>query len=188
MKSGVRALGIAESYRGDRSTLAGVVVTADGAVDGFEFGSCTVGGTDATDSICRLVETLDREDVRYLLLAGVALAWFNIVDLGAVHRETGLPLIAVTFEESAGLEPTLRREFDGEALDRRLEVYRSLPDRRAAVVNGETIYLRSMGLDHETATAVVDAFTPAGGRPEPVRIARQAARSADAFRRRTTGT
>ncbi|MGM0398448.1 MAG: DUF99 family protein [Halobacteriota archaeon] len=186
MKPGVRALGIAESYRGDRSTLAGVVVTAARAVDGFEFSSCSVGGLDATESIQGLYADLDREDVRYLFLAGVALAWFNVVDLRELSRFVDRPVIAVTFEESDGLEPALRREFDGDALDRRLEAYRSLPDRRETTVNGETVYLRAVGLGVDEAADVVEAYTPVGGRPEPVRVARQAARAADRFVRRTT--
>ncbi|UWG48913.1 Endonuclease V-like protein [Halanaeroarchaeum sp. HSR-CO] len=186
MKPGVRALGVAESYRGNRSTLAGVVVTAARAVDGFEFSSCTVGGLDATESIRDLYSDLDRDDIRYLLLAGVALAWFNVVDLRALSRVADRPVISVTFEESDGLEPALRREFDGDALDRRLAAYRSLPDRRATTVNGETVYIRAVGIGQEEAADVVEAYTPAGGRPEPVRVARQAARAADRFVRRTT--
>ncbi|AKH98468.1 endonuclease dU [Halanaeroarchaeum sulfurireducens] len=186
MKPGVRALGIAESFREERSTLAGAVVTASRVVDGFEFSSCTVGGTDATDAIRSLHADLDREDVQYLLLAGIALAWYNVVDVRKLARAADRPVISISFEASEGLEPALRREFEGEALDRRLATYRSLPSRRAAVVNGQTRYLRSVGLDHEEAVTVVDAFTPEGGRPEPVRVARQAARAADAYARRIT--
>jgi endonuclease V-like protein UPF0215 family len=186
VKPGVRALGVAESFREERSTLAGVLVTANRVVDGFAFSTCTVGGTDVTQAITELYTDLGREDVRYLLVAGVALAWYNIVDLRALHRATDRPVISVTFEASEGLEPALRREFSGDALRRRLSTYQGLPDRNAITVNGETVYLRSVGIDDETAATVVTAYTPEGGRPEPVRIARQAARAADAFRRRTT--
>lgn len=186
MKSGVRALGVAESFREKRSTLAGVIVTANRVVDGFTFSSCTVGGTDVTQAVTDLYADLGREDVQYLLIAGVALAWYNVVDLRVVHRATDRPVISVTFEASEGLEPALRREFSGAALRQRLATYHALPDRNAMTVNGETVYLRSVGLDDETAATVVKAYTPEGGRPEPVRIARQAARAADAFRRRTT--
>lgn len=186
MKPGVRALGIAESFREEQSTLAGVVVSANRVVDGFAFSTCTVGGMDVTQSVTGLYTDLGREDVRYLLIAGVALAWYNVVDLRDVHRATDRPVISVTFKASEGLEPALRREFSGDALRRRLAAYKELPDRNAITVNGETVYLRSVGLDDDTAATVVEAFTPEGGRPEPVRIARQAARAADAFRRRTT--
>lgn len=181
MKRGSRALGIAESYRGETSTLAGCVVRASRVVDGFVFGSCTVGGTDATNAILSLVEQLDREDVSYLLVSGIAPAWFNILDLHRLHEETGLPVLSVTFETSDGLESAIREAFDDEEATARLRRYRSQPSRHAVDVGTETLYIRSVGLTADEGAAVVRAFTPEGGRPEPVRVARLAARAADEF-------
>jgi len=178
VKSGVRALGIAESFTGDSSTLAGAVVRASRVTDGFVFGSCTVGGSDATDAIAQMVHRLDRADVRYLLVAGIAPAWFNVVDLHRLHEETGLPVLSVTFEDSEGLEPALREEFSGEALAWRLDTYRAQPERERVSMNDETVFVRSVGCD-SPAGEIVRAFTPEGGRPEPVRVARLAARAAD---------
>ena len=182
MKSGVRALGIAESFRDETSTLAGVVVRASRVVDGFVFSSCTVGGTDSTAAVVDLVDRLDREDVRYVLIAGIAPAWFNVLDLHAIHRAVDRPVLSVTFEGSDGLETPLREAFDGAALERRLETYRAQPERRPVEVDGETVYLRSVGLDDGEAADAVRAFTPEGGRPEPLRVARLAARAAETFR------
>lgn len=179
MKAGVRALGIAESFAGDRSTLAGAVVRASRVVDGFVFGTCTVGGTDATDAIVDMVDRLDRDDVRYLLIAGIAPAWFNVVDLGTIHEAAGRPVLSVTFEESEGLEPTIRTEFEGEDRDRRLASYRSQPDRERVELNDETVFVRPVGCATGEARDVLRAFTPEGGRPEPLRVARLAARAAD---------
>ncbi|PSP54317.1 DUF99 domain-containing protein [Halobacteriales archaeon QH_7_68_42] len=160
MKAGVRALGIAESFRGDESTLAGAVVRASRVTDGFVFGSCTVGGTDATDAVRSLLDRLDREDVRYVLLAGIAPAWFNLLDLPAIRESADRPVLSVTFEES-------------------LAVYRRQPERRRLTVNDERVFVRAVGCDGSEATDVVRAFTPEGGRPEPLRVARLAARAAD---------
>lgn len=188
MKPGVRALGIAESYseQSDRkstntSTLAGAVVRANRVVDGLAFGSCTVGGTDATDAIVSLILDLEREDVRYVLLGAVAPAWYNVLDLKRIARRIDRPVIAVTFEASDGLENGLRDAFSGETLERRLDRYRELPPRRAVPVNDETVYVRAVGLADDEAAAVVRAFTPEGGRPEPLRVARFAARAGDAY-------
>jgi len=181
IKSGARALGIAESYSEKESTLAGVVVRANRVVDGIIFGSCTVGGIDATDTICSLVDRLDREDIQYILVAGIAPAWFNIVDLHRLHEDTGIPVLSVTFEESDGLAPAITDAFDDPS--DRLEIYQSQPDRHPVTLDADTLYVRQVGLDEETAATVVRAFTPEGGRPEPVRVARLAARGADEFRR-----
>ena len=183
MKPGVRALGIAESFRrdADRSTLAGAVVRADRVVDGLAYRRCTVGGTDATDAVCTLVDELGRPDVQYVLLGAVAPAWYNLLDLSRVHDRAERPAIAVTFEASEGLEVDLRDAFSGRELEQRLETYRSLPDRRDLSVNDETVYVRHRGCDATEAAEVVRAFTPEGGRPEPIRVASAAARAGDSF-------
>lgn len=184
LKPGTRALGVAESYTGTagaRSTLAGVVTRADRTTDGFAFADCTVGGLDGTDAIVDLYGRLDREDVRYVLLAGVAPAWYNVLDLHAIHERVDRPVIAVTFEASSGLETALRTEFDGDELRERLDRYDTLPAREAVEVNDQTVYVRAVGLHADDAAAVVRRFTPEGGRPEPLRVARLAARAADEF-------
>lgn len=184
MKAGTRALGVAESYRESSSTLAGPVVRASRVVDGFVFGRCTVGGSDATAAIAEMVERLDRADVRYLLLSGIALAWFNVVDLRRLHDETGLTVVSVTYEESSGLGSAIREAFDDPAVvDDRLATYDAQPDRWPVTVNDETVYVRSVGIDNGEAADVIRGFTPEGGRPEPLRVARLAASAADEFRR-----
>lgn len=183
MKPGVRALGVAESYRDDRSTLAGAVVRADRTVDGFAFTTCTVGGTDATAAISSLFADLDRPDVRYLFVAGIAPAWYNIVELSRLHEQTGVPVVSVSFEASDGLDGAIRDAFDGEAATRRLDSYRAQPERCPVDLGDGAVYVRSVGLDGNEAGDVVRAFTPEGGRPEPLRVARLAARAGDSFRR-----
>jgi endonuclease V-like protein UPF0215 family len=184
VKPGVRALGVAESFRDDRSTLAGVVVRASRVVDGVAFADCTVGGTDATAAVVELWDRMDREDVRYLLVAGIAPAWYNVLDLREIHAAVDRPVVSVTFEDSEGLAPSIRREFDGEAADERLAVYRAQPDRRRVTVNDQSLYYRPVGLADDESRDLLRAFTPEGGRPEPLRVARLAARGADEFRRR----
>jgi endonuclease V-like protein UPF0215 family len=145
--------------------------------DGFVFTTVTVGGSDATEAVCAMVDRLDREDVRYLLVAGIAPAWFNVLDLLRIHDYTDLPAVSVTFESSPGLEGAIREAFDDPDVVRdRLATYRAQPERRPVSVNDETVYVRSVGLDDSAAADVVRAFTPEGGRPEPLRVARLAAR------------
>lgn len=209
MKPGRRALGVAESYRGTddgatRSTLAGAVVRADRAVDDLVVGTCTVGGTDATGAIADCWRRLDRPDVRYVLVAGVALAWYNVVDLEALHEATGRPVLAVTEAASDGLATAIADAFDGEARDERLARYEALPERRRLPVGTDgdagdgtgdagdgagdgpdadpALFVRSVGIDPDRAAEVVAAYTHER-RPEPLRVAGVAARRIDAFRR-----
>ena len=185
MKPGSRALGVAESYRGTdgaTSTLAGAVVRADRTVDDFVFGTCTVGGSDATDAIVDCWCRLDRADVRYVFVAGVALAWYNLVDLEAIAAATDRPVLAVSFEASEGLSGAIAEAFDPPERDRRIEAYEALPDRRRLAVGGDELFVRNVDIDDERVDRVLRAFTH-DRRPEPLRVAKRAARRADTFRR-----
>lgn len=179
-------MGFAESYRGtddgSTSTLAGAVVRADRTVDDFVFGTCTVGGHDSTAAIVDCWQRLDRPDVQYLLVAGVAPAWYNILDLQTLAAESDRPVLAITFEESTGLVDAIESAFDGTKRRARLDAYHALPERRRHAVDGETLFVRSVGIDDETAGRVLEAFTDER-RPEPLRVAKRAARRVDAFRR-----
>lgn len=212
-------MGVAESYVEETSTLGAVVVRRDRAVESVSFGECTVGGLDATERVGDVVESLARPDARYVFVAGVALAWYNLLNLRALRDRLDRPLLAVGFEASEGLEPALREAFDGEALDARLDRYRALPSRKPVAVDrgdgsggvevhddtdgdgenghdkhdangdgeddagGDVVYVRALGLEDEHAAEVVRGFTREGGRPEPVRVAREVARAGDDLRR-----
>jgi endonuclease V-like protein UPF0215 family len=182
MKTGARVAGVAESFTADRSTVAAAVVRADRVLDGVAYTTYTVGGTDATARTAELIEDLDRQDLRAVVIAGIAPAWFNVLNLHTIAEQCGQSVLSVAFEASEGLEPALRREFDDAALQERLEVYRRQPERERLSVNDETLWVRSVGLDRTATADLIRTFTPEGGRPEPVRVARLLARAGDRFR------
>ena len=177
-KKGLRALGIAESYTGRvSSTLAGVVMRKDLRIDGFVFGTVTVGGTDATDTIIRMVSELDRRDINVILLSGCVIAWFNITDIDRIGAETGLPVICVTYEESDGLLEDIRYHFPDDPA--RAAAYIKLGERQPALLDtGETIYIRATGIPFPDAVRFCSDFTLEGKIPEPLRVARLCARKA----------
>ena len=117
-KKGLRALGIAESYSGRSvSRLAGVVMRKDLRIDGFIFSTVTVGGMDATTSVLRMVDELERCDINFIMLSGCIIAWFNIINPARIAQETGKPVICVTYEDSEGLLPEICHHFPGDTHD-----------------------------------------------------------------------
>ena len=179
MKPGVRALGLAESYRSDRSTVCGVVTTTEGVVDGVTFADCTVGGLDATDALLSCWEDLGREDVQYVFVSGVALAWYNLIDAPRLAEGLDVPALLITYEASDGLSAPLAEVFTGDALTVRKQRYDRLPSRISVELPDGEVFVRVLGDDVADPAAVVRSFTRAGQRPEPVRVARLAARGAD---------
>jgi uncharacterized protein len=181
-KKGVRALGIAESFSNrDQSIIAGVIMRKDLRVDGIRFTEVTVGGSDATDQIINLVTAINRRDIQVILLGGCVIAWFNIIDPDRLSGETGLPVICVTYEDSAGLEGDILHHFPED--DERMARYHRLGPRTPFQLwNGYTLYIRVAGASLEVAGEICQAFSIDGKIPEPIRIARLAARALMRYR------
>ncbi|MEE8401588.1 MAG: DUF99 family protein, partial [Candidatus Hydrothermarchaeaceae archaeon] len=128
-KKGIRALGIAESFKkgeGRRAVLAGVVMRADLQIDGFSLTTITIGGLDGTDGVLDIFKRLERTDINLILLNGCVISLFNLVDIFKVHERTKIPIICVTYEESEGLEKYFEEFKDCEE---RMEIYLRLGER-----------------------------------------------------------
>jgi Uncharacterized conserved protein len=111
------------------------------------------------------------------MISGCIISWYNIIDLKHISEKTGLPVIAVTYEESEGLEDHIRHHFPGD--EERLRLYRNLGKRTPlALSTGYTAYIRPYGIEESTALVLVQQFTYDGKIPEPLRVARIIARSA----------
>ncbi|MCX6673694.1 MAG: DUF99 family protein [Methanothrix sp.] len=178
-KPALRALGIAESFVRScpTSTIAGVVMRADLRVDGLAYAQATVGGDDGTESVLRLYRQLGREDVNALILSGAAISWFNIIDLRRVFEKTKRPLVCLTYEESPGLEKYIREYFPSP--EEKLRRYRALGERQSVrLKTGYEVFVRVRGASIEEARILLNKFTRDGRVPEPVRLARLAARAA----------
>jgi hypothetical protein len=182
-KRGLRALGIAESFSGRAfSTMAGVVMRKDLRIDGVAVATLTVGGMDATDAVLGIIASLGRRDINLVMVSGSVVAWFNILDPGAISEKTGLPLIVVTYEDSEGLEEDIIHHFPGD--EDRLRAYRNLGDRvPVRLRDGAQVFIRATGLSDEDAARILGDFTRDGKVPEPVRVARLVARAAMRWQR-----
>lgn len=177
-KKGIRVLGIAESFKksGKKSTLAGIVMRRDLVIDGMAFSSATIEGDDATDAIVSIHGSLARDDINCILLDGLVISMYNIIDGERVAKETGLPVLAITFKDSKGLEDSIKYRFRN--WKDKLEQYQKLGEReKVTLKTGKSLFIRCWGLSQKRAIAILNSFTLQGSVPEPVRVAKIAARS-----------
>ena len=114
-KTGLRGLTIAESFgqNDNRSVLAGVVMRSDLVIDGIVFGCATLAGDDATDAILDMYARLGRSDINYVLLSGMVLSLYNIVDIARLYDSLKIPIIGLSYRDSPGIEDSIRRRFAG---------------------------------------------------------------------------
>ena len=178
-KKGLRGLAIAESFKqGDkRSNLAGVVMRRDFVIDGFIFGHCIIGGDDATDSILKMYFELGRADINFILISGLIISMYNIVDIVKIKKETGLPVIGITYDESKGIEDAIKHHFPN-SYESKLEKYLRLGTRSQITLHtGYDLYIRTEGCTSKEAQKLLDLFTLQGSIPEPLRVTQLLAKS-----------
>jgi hypothetical protein len=150
---------------------------ADLRVDGVAYARATVGGDDATEGVLKLYEQLGRGDINAVILSGAVISWFNIIDIQEVFDKIKKPVICLTYEESPGLERYIREYFPNP--EEKLRRYQRLGQREIiSLKTGYEVYIRALGATAEEARVLLNKFTLDGRIPEPVRVARLAARAA----------
>ncbi len=178
-KSGIRAMGIAESTRplGTRkSILCSIVMRSDLIIDGCIFGRTTVGGNDSTESIISMFRNLRRKDINLIMILGSIISHYNVIDGDKIAEETGIPLVAITFKNSIGIDSSIRERFPD--WQQKLNMYDRIRDRRRVkLATGYHVYLRPSLISFEDARKTVEKFTLQGALPEPLRVARLVARA-----------
>ncbi|HEY1198636.1 MAG TPA: DUF99 family protein [Thermoplasmata archaeon] len=159
--------------RGDRyAPVAAVAMTLPEHVEAVRTGRVRVDGTDGTRRVIALVRRLGPLDgVRAVLLDGAVVGGFNVLDLDALHRELGVPVVAVTRRppEFSRIRAALRRWFPRSA-DARWSLLRA--HRLFEVpTDGQPIRAAAVGCSRADAARLVQRATVRGHWPEPLRLA-----------------
>lgn len=178
-KKGLRGLAIAESFREEekKSHLAGVVMRRDFIIDGFVFGHSTIEGDDATDSILEMHRKLNRDDISFLMISGLIISMYNIVDIKKIWSTIKIPVIGVTYEDSKGIEDAIKYHFPN-SHQAKIEEYHKLGQRtKISLHTGHNIYVRIEGCTIQETKHLLDSFTLQGAIPEPLRVAQLLAKT-----------
>ena len=178
-KKGLRGLGIAESFsqNSKKSILAGVVMRRDFVIDGFTFGNATLSGDDATDEILKMYKKLDRPDVSYIMISGIIISLYNVIDIKRIHDALGIPIIAVTYNDSQGLDDAIKFHFPN-SYEEKLACYNELGSReKISLKTGHDVYVRIEGCTLLQTKQILDYMTIQGSIPEPLRVSQMLAKS-----------
>jgi len=178
-KKGLRGLVIAESFmqNSKKSILAGVVMRRDFLIDGFVFGKTTLEGDDATETILSMYKKLKRPDISYLLISGIIISMYNIIDLKKISQSLDLPVIGVTYQDSEGIEEAIRHHFP-DSYESKLKEYQELENRdKITLHTSYDIYIRKEGCTLSDAKHLLDKLTLQGSFPEPLRVAQLLAKT-----------
>ena len=153
-------------HRGD-VPLVGAIYSLH-RLDGVLVGSVRRDGANATRAIIALLERSQfRGHVQAVLLQGIALAGFNVVDLHGLHESTGLPVVVVARRrpDLAAIRRTLLARVRG---GRRKW---ALVERAGPMEPVGRVWTQRVGLSRPDVERMLAGLTIHGVLPEPIRTA-----------------
>jgi uncharacterized protein len=156
----------AREHRGDVRVVGAVCCRT--RLDGVLSGRVRRDGRNATDALIALVGgSKFRDHIRAVLLQGIALAGFNVVDIHRLHEELDVPVV-VTVRRHPRLALVKDALFDRTPGGARKW---ALVERAGPLEKVGAMWVQRIGLERADTEALLRATTLHGNVPEPLRLA-----------------
>ncbi len=155
----------APGHRGDVAVVGAVF--AGLRLEGVLVGKVRRDGANATDVLARLVTASKFRQLRLILLQGIAVAGFNVVDVEALHRATGLPVLAVC--RRAPRFPRIRTALLARVRGGARKW--GLIERLGPMEKLAGVHVQRCGLEPAEAEVLIRRLAVNGNIPEPLRAA-----------------
>ena len=174
MKSQIKLIGIDDGpfdFQDKTTVLIGVVMRANGYLEGVLKREIIIDGSEATSVIIDMIlQTRHRNQIKAILLDGVAVGGFNIIDISKIHKKTSLPVITIT-RDVPDLKK-MKNVLEGHFSDWK---YRYDLIQRGTLYMMKTaynpLYFNCAGIDEYVAKEIIKISTIRGVIPEPIRAA-----------------
>lgn len=174
MKPQIRVLGIDDSpfkFKDRSALVVGAIVRVPNYLEGVMKTEVTVDGSDATEKLIQMISrSRFRDQVRLVMVDGIALAGFNVVDIELLHGSLHLPVLTVTRDrpDLDKMRTALMKYFPDWRERYELVARHEL---REIPTEHKPLYACGLGLPWSEFERLVRACTVRGVVPEPLRIA-----------------
>jgi uncharacterized protein len=158
--------------RAKRAFVVAVAMSLPDLVEGVELARVTVDGRDATETVGQLLRSSPfLRGARAVLVDGVAVAGFNLLDLATLSERLERPVISVTPKppEYDRIRAALRKYFPRD-FAARWALVRG-PRLFGVPVGGRPLWVAAYGCRRTEAAAIVQRSVVNGRWPEPLRLA-----------------
>ena len=148
------------------------------------FKNVEVDGLDATEKLAEAIKTLGgKEEIDLVVSSSVPVAGFNLIDAQLILAKFGIPTVFVLREkpDEEAVEAALAKHFEDAQI--RLKVLRGSGPIREFLLEGSPVWLECVGIPFDEAFEIVKRLAIFGPIPEPLRIAKMAARAISTLER-----
>ncbi|MGO8806287.1 MAG: DUF99 family protein [Candidatus Bathyarchaeia archaeon] len=151
--------------------VVGVVFRGGYSLDGVMHTHVAIDGFDATEQLASMINSSPHcKQLRLIMLNGITLGGFNVVDIKKLHLDTKLPLIAIT-PEKPDLESVHKALLNLPRSEERWKIVLSAGEIHEVVCSGKKIYMELVGISLTDAEEIVELTLKNSSLPEPLRVA-----------------
>jgi endonuclease V-like protein UPF0215 family len=171
LKREIRLLGIDDapfdkSAKRRDTLVIGVLFRGGAFMDGCLSTKVRIDGRDSTSKLIWMVNSCKwKSQLKAILLDGIAVGGFNIIDIAELNAKTGIPVIVVIRRM-----PDLKRIKDALELIGMADKIKLL-EKAGKVHNFKEIFYQCAGIGSEDAKAILKLSSTRSLIPEPIRVA-----------------
>lgn len=175
IKPEIRVLGIDDGkfipHTKGTALVVGVVLRGGGSIDGVMHTNVEIDGLDATEKIANMINSSPHHNqLRIVMLNGITVAGFNLIDIQELHRETKLPVIALTHDKPdlQDIHDALKHLPDTET---RWQIVVAAGELHEFACHGTKVYVELAGISLSDAQNIIKLTSTRSCLPEPLRVA-----------------
>jgi len=174
MKQQIRLLGIDDApfaFKDRYGIIIGVVMRGGEYLEGILKNQVSIDGDDATQICIQMIENSKyKKQLKAILVDGVALCGFNIVDIKEIYNSTSIPVITITRDKPdfEKIKTALQKKFKD--WEKRFNLI-TKGELHEIKTKHNPIYVKFVGLSTNEAKEIIKISTIRGVIPEPIRIA-----------------
>jgi len=176
MKKEIRIVGFDDAPFVPRSKgkaiVIGVITRGGGFADGIIKTEVEIDGLDATEVLSRVInKSKHKPQLRVIMLNGITIAGFNMVNIYKLSKQTNLPVIVVN-RKKPNLEKMRRALMNFKDFEERWRIVEAAGNiKRIEIKNGKFIYYQKSGIDKNSAEEIIRMSCTHSLLPEPLRLA-----------------
>ncbi|MBI4146067.1 DUF99 family protein [Candidatus Woesearchaeota archaeon] len=171
MRKELRIIGIDDGpffkFRKGKVLIVGTIYRGGSFMDGLLTTTATVDGNDSTKQIANMINNSKKfkPQIRVIMLNGITVGGFNVIDLPKLSKLTKLPIIAVT-RKYPDLE-TIYHTLENLGMKNKVKLIKQLPK----PIKIGNVHVQHIGIDLERTKELLKLTTLHADVPEPLRIA-----------------
>jgi endonuclease V-like protein UPF0215 family len=175
IKEEIRILGIDDGpfTKNDKEVIViGVIFRGGEFIDGLLRTYVSVDGLDATEKLSEMINSSrHKQQLKVIMLDGITLGGFNIIDIKKLYSETKIPVIVINrkIPDLKSIKTALEKNF--EDFEKRWKMILNAGKIKELKLEKFSIYYQNLGLEDEETEEIILISTKHAQIPEPLRVA-----------------